>query len=103
MSQGYEEWLAIHRRRDENVISGEKAVERIRQKIRRKIIEYFKETEGQRWCQCDTCILIRLKAEDEKIISSLAYVGLEYLLGENFNAAAAGYYYSYAKGLEKNE
>jgi hypothetical protein len=60
-----------------------------------KVIKHLKETEDQTWCKCDTCTLIRLKAEDKEIIGSLAYAGLEYLLGENFNGAAALYYYSY--------
>ena len=97
MSQTFEEWLAANRKRDENVISGEKTIERIRKEVRTKIVEYFKETEDQTWCACDTCTLIRLKVKDKELINSLAYVGLEYLLGENFNAAAALYYYSYWK------
>jgi len=87
-------------RKDENVIANERIIENIRQKTKRKVVEYFKETEGEVWCDCDTCILIRLKAEDSKLIDSLAYVGLEYLLGENFNAAAALSYYSYLKNQE---
>jgi len=97
MNQEFEKWLAANRKRDENVISGEKIIEEIRQKVKDRIVKYFKETEGRNWCNCDTCILIRLKAEDEKIIGSLAYAGLEYLLGENFNGAAASYYYGYFK------
>jgi hypothetical protein len=98
-----EKWLATNRKRDENVISGEKIIEEIRLKVRDTVVEHFEETKDQTWCKCDTCTLIRLKAEDEKIISSLAYAGLEYLLGENFNAAAALYYYSYSKGITDDE
>jgi hypothetical protein len=108
MSHDFEKWLATNRNRDEDVISGEKIIEEIRQKIQGKVTKHLKETEDQTWCKCDTCTLIRLKAckcdtctlirlkaEDKEIIGSLAYAGLEYLLGENFNGAAALYYYSY--------
>jgi hypothetical protein len=79
MSQDFEKWLIDNRKRDENVISGEKIIEEVRQKIQGKVIKHLKETEDQ----------------DKEIIGSLAYAGLEYLLGENFNGAAALYYYSY--------
>jgi hypothetical protein len=91
----YDEWLSSNREFDENVIKGEAIRDSIREKIRTKISTHLDETRNQTWCKCDTCTLIRLKAEDEKTISSLALIGLQYLLGENFNGVAALYYHSY--------
>jgi hypothetical protein len=95
MSLGYDEWLSLNRKVDENVIKGEAIRDSVREEIREIISKHFDETSDQCWCKCDTCTLIRLKAKDERIISSLALIGLQYLLGENFNGAAALYYYSY--------
>jgi hypothetical protein len=103
MSQTFEEWLAATRKRNENVIAGEKIVEGIRQHLRQRIISYFDDTKDQVWCNCDTCILIRMTADDkypDRLKEQLAYIGLEYLLGENFNGSAALSYHQYIKEVE---
>jgi hypothetical protein len=93
----FDDWLKSHRKRDENVIKGEKIREEIREEIKDKLSRHFGETEDQTWCKCDTCTLIRLKAEGEGTINSLALIGLQFLLGQNFNGAAALYYHTFYK------
>lgn len=88
-----------NRRRDENVVKGERIRDAVRLEIQEIISKHFDKTEEETWCKCDTCTLIRLKAEDEKIINSLAIIGLQYLLDENFNGASA-LYYKHIRGNE---
>lgn len=100
MSQTFEDWLEKNRTRDENVIKGEESVEDLRQKLRERVVNYFDETKDQVWCNCDVCVLIRITADEKKpdrLIDNLALIGLEYLLGKNFNGTAAMYYYSYVE------
>lgn len=96
------DWLLLHCKKDENVEMGEKRLNEIRSKVETAVSNLMEMYKNETFCQCDTCVLIRLKSENETIISSLAYIGLEYLLGENFNGAAALYYYSYIKDTNDN-
>ncbi len=79
---------------------GEEKNKPLRQKMADMVISHLTETKDETWCKCDICTLIRLKAIDETIINSLALVGFQYLLGENFNDAAALHYFSYFSDLQ---
>lgn len=92
-----------NRKRDVNVIKGEERVEELRQKLMKMVVDHLDESSNEDWCKCDVCTLVRMTANENKsygLIDSMALVGFEYLLGENFNGAAALYYHSYVKETE---
>jgi hypothetical protein len=103
MAMTLEEWLSVHRERDINVEKGEERLERIDKRVKSKILDLMERNSKETFCQCDTCTLIRIRAEDETIISNLAFVGLEFLLGKNFNGVSALYYYSYVKDTSNKD
>ncbi len=102
MSQGFEDWLKSVWLEDENRKIVKKQNNELRKKLKFRLANTIADMKGREVCLCDTCVLLYLRHEDENddhggIERSLALVGMAYLLGENFNGASAGYYYSYYK------
>lgn len=100
MSQAFENWLKENRKRDENVASAEMFVKDLRLELQKRVIKYFDEAKDEIWCNCDVCVLTRIAADEKEsygLVDRLALVGLEYLLGENFNRTAAMNYYTYVE------
>ena len=104
-----EEWIEAIWQEDENRASRKRQINELREEVKSKIVEIFESGKsGPSGCTCDGCITSFFKNQEDKgklptwLVNRLVCVAVEYLLGENFNGAAARYYYDYVK-QSKNE
>ncbi len=94
-SEEFEKWLKSAWLEDENRVIRKRKIDELRLEVKSSIVKIMPEIDG---CRCDTCVLLYIKKRiDKSIISGLSLVGLEYLLGGNFNGASALYYYTFTK------
>lgn len=96
MTMTFEDWLKESWLDDENRKSTKVSIDKIRTELKEKILPIYKVRSVEDDCCCDVCILACLLNE-KQLIKELAFVGIQYLLGENFNSAAAAYYCSFIK------
>ncbi len=93
----FEEWLKTVWQEDENRVIRRRQIGELREKLKAKVVEAFEgNVTGFSGCMCDDCVVSIIQS-DTSLKYGLMTVGLEYLLGENFNGAAAHYYYDYIK------
>lgn len=94
----FEEWLSSVWQEDENRIIRKRQIDKLRDDLKVELISIFEgNITGSSGCMCDSCIGIIIRQHKEHLMNQLMTVGLEYLLGENFNGASAHYYYNYVK------
>lgn len=95
----FEEWLKTVWQEDENRVIRGRRINELRERVKAKVVEVFEgDSTGFSGCMCDNCVAVIIRNMDAPLTNMLMSTALEYLLGENFNGAAAGYYYSYVKG-----
>lgn len=88
----FREWLKTVWQDDINRQKTADNIDLLREELKVAVVEVIKNRDH---CTCDTCVALNLDQDKFKLL--LMEVGIMYLLGENFNGAAAGYYSGFVK------
>ena len=97
----FEEWLKTAWLQDENREFGSRQIERLREETKTAAWKVV-ESRHKDYCQCDDCVATCLVFTRHHLVIPLVSIAIQYLLGENFNGAAASYYHSYVKETMTN-